>query len=129
MWKISPEFLISGTLDEHMHLLLPALIRLFKVNASVEIRRAAIKTLTRLIPCVQVGCWPFSLSLSLLFCFWWTMSSDIIGHFINCFLFSLCFVYLFFIRLLVTYRLLHTTWSLSWMGLFLIFLISKWWEI
>ncbi|XP_026390069.1 serine/threonine-protein kinase TOR-like [Papaver somniferum] len=44
----------GGTLDEHMHLLLPALIRLFKVDASVEIRRAAIKTLTRLIPCVQV---------------------------------------------------------------------------
>lgn len=37
-----------------MHLLLPALIRLFKVDASVEIRRAAIKTLTRLIPRVQV---------------------------------------------------------------------------
>jgi FKBP12-rapamycin complex-associated protein len=44
----------GGTLDEHMHLLLPALIRLFKVNASVEVRRAAIRTLTRLIPCVQV---------------------------------------------------------------------------
>lgn len=44
-----------GTLDEHMHLLLPALIRLFKVDASVDIRRAAIKTLTRLIPRVQVG--------------------------------------------------------------------------
>ncbi|KAJ6424464.1 hypothetical protein OIU84_025280 [Salix udensis] len=44
----------GGTLDEHMHLLLPALIRLFKVDASVDIRRAAIKTLTRLIPCVQV---------------------------------------------------------------------------
>ncbi|KAJ4823015.1 hypothetical protein Tsubulata_009220, partial [Turnera subulata] len=44
----------GGTLDEHMHLLLPALIRLFKVDASVEIRRAAIKTLTRLIPRVQV---------------------------------------------------------------------------
>ncbi|KAK9286670.1 hypothetical protein L1049_015071 [Liquidambar formosana] len=44
----------SGTLDEHMHLLLPALIRLFKVDASVDIRRAAIKTLTRLIPRVQV---------------------------------------------------------------------------
>lgn len=38
-----------------MHLLLPALIRLFKVDASVEIRRAAIKTLTRLIPRVQVS--------------------------------------------------------------------------
>ncbi|GAB4853400.1 hypothetical protein Ancab_017578 [Ancistrocladus abbreviatus] len=45
----------GGTLDEHMHLLLPALIRLFKVDASVEIRRAAIKTLTRLIPRVQVA--------------------------------------------------------------------------
>lgn len=45
----------TGTLDEHMHLLLPALIRLFKVDASVDIRRAAIKTLTRLIPRVQVG--------------------------------------------------------------------------
>jgi len=45
----------TGTLDEHMHLLLPALIRLFKVDASMEIRRAAIKTLTRLIPRVQVG--------------------------------------------------------------------------
>ncbi|XP_017970870.1 PREDICTED: serine/threonine-protein kinase TOR [Theobroma cacao] len=44
----------GGTLDEHMHLLLPALIRLFKVDASVEMRRAAIKTLTRLIPRVQV---------------------------------------------------------------------------
>ncbi|CAL0314575.1 unnamed protein product [Lupinus luteus] len=44
----------GGTLDEHMHLLLPALIRLFKVDASVDIRRAAIKTLTRLIPRVQV---------------------------------------------------------------------------
>lgn len=38
-----------------MHLLLPALIRLFKVDAPVDIRRAAIKTLTRLIPRVQVG--------------------------------------------------------------------------
>ncbi|XP_042517087.1 serine/threonine-protein kinase TOR isoform X2 [Macadamia integrifolia] len=44
----------GGTLDEHMHLLLPALIRLFKVDASVDIRRAGIKTLTRLIPRVQV---------------------------------------------------------------------------
>ncbi|KAH7836314.1 hypothetical protein Vadar_034584 [Vaccinium darrowii] len=44
----------GGTLDEHMHLLLPALIRLFRVDASVEIRRASIKTLTRLIPRVQV---------------------------------------------------------------------------
>ncbi|KAL2477399.1 Serine/threonine-protein kinase TOR [Forsythia ovata] len=44
----------GGTLDEHMHLLLPALIRLFKVDASVDVRRAAIKTLTRLIPRVQV---------------------------------------------------------------------------
>jgi FKBP12-rapamycin complex-associated protein len=37
-----------------MHLLLPALIRLFKVDAPVAIRRDAIKTLTRVIPCVQV---------------------------------------------------------------------------
>ncbi|XP_062082941.1 serine/threonine-protein kinase TOR [Humulus lupulus] len=44
----------GGTLDEHMHLLLPALIRLFKMEASVKIRRAAINTLTRLIPRVQV---------------------------------------------------------------------------
>ncbi|XP_027362305.1 serine/threonine-protein kinase TOR isoform X2 [Abrus precatorius] len=44
----------GGTLDEHMHLLLPALIRLFKVDASVDIRRASIKTLIRLIPRVQV---------------------------------------------------------------------------
>ncbi|KAH9605868.1 hypothetical protein KSS87_023466 [Heliosperma pusillum] len=44
----------GGTLDEHMHLLLPALIRLFKVDASVGIRQAAIRTLTRLIPRVQV---------------------------------------------------------------------------
>ncbi|KAG2704801.1 hypothetical protein I3760_05G022000 [Carya illinoinensis] len=45
----------GGTLDEHMHLLLPALIRLFKVDASVDIRGASIKTLTRLIPRVQVA--------------------------------------------------------------------------
>lgn len=44
----------GGTLDEHMHLLFPALIRLFKVDASLDIRRAAIKTLTKLIPRVQV---------------------------------------------------------------------------
>ncbi|PWA13638.1 PIK-related kinase, FAT [Artemisia annua] len=44
----------GGTLDEHMHLLLPALIRLFIVDASVDIRRAAIKTLIRIIPRVQV---------------------------------------------------------------------------
>ncbi|KAF5177476.1 Serine/threonine-protein kinase TOR [Thalictrum thalictroides] len=44
----------GGTLDEQMHLLLPALIRLFKVEASVDVRRAAIRTLTRLIPRVQV---------------------------------------------------------------------------
>ncbi|CAH1430053.1 unnamed protein product [Lactuca virosa] len=44
----------GGTLDEHIHLLLPALIRLFKVDASVDISRAAIKTLIRLIPRVQV---------------------------------------------------------------------------
>lgn len=48
------QFQNVGTLDEHMHLLLPALIRLFKVDASVDIRRAAIKTLTKLIPRVQV---------------------------------------------------------------------------
>ncbi|GAB2247138.1 hypothetical protein Droror1_Dr00007020 [Drosera rotundifolia] len=45
----------GGTLDEHMHLLLPALIRLFKVEASVDIRHAAINTLTSLIPRVQVS--------------------------------------------------------------------------
>ncbi|KAL5705931.1 non-specific serine/threonine protein kinase [Ranunculus cassubicifolius] len=44
----------GGTLDEQMHLLLPALIRLFKIEASVDVRRAAIRTLTRLIPRVQV---------------------------------------------------------------------------
>lgn len=38
-----------------MHLLLPALIHLFKVDGLVEIRRAAIKTLTKLIPRVQVS--------------------------------------------------------------------------
>lgn len=45
----------AGTLDEHMHLLLPALIRLFKVDASLDVRRRAINTLTKLIPRVQVG--------------------------------------------------------------------------
>ncbi|KAL3614296.1 hypothetical protein CASFOL_042370 [Castilleja foliolosa] len=35
----------GGTLDEHMHLLI-ALIRIFKVDASLEVRRAAIRTLT-----------------------------------------------------------------------------------
>ncbi|CAN8288398.1 unnamed protein product [Cochlearia groenlandica] len=44
----------GGTLHEHIHLLLPALIQLFKVEAPVAIRRVAIKTLTRIIPCVQV---------------------------------------------------------------------------
>ncbi|XP_030468800.2 serine/threonine-protein kinase TOR-like isoform X2 [Syzygium oleosum] len=44
----------GGTLCEHMHLLLPALIQLFKENAPVDKRSAAIKTLTRLIPRVQV---------------------------------------------------------------------------
>ncbi|KAL3814338.1 hypothetical protein ACJIZ3_015606 [Penstemon smallii] len=44
----------GGTLDEHMHLLLPALIQVFKVDAPVDVRRAAIRTLTLLIPRVQV---------------------------------------------------------------------------
>lgn len=44
----------EGTLDAHMYLLLPALIRLLKVDALVAIRRASIKTVTRLIPRVQV---------------------------------------------------------------------------
>jgi hypothetical protein len=43
-----------GTLDVHMHLVFPALIRLFRVEASVDIRRHAIRTLTKLIPRVQV---------------------------------------------------------------------------
>jgi hypothetical protein len=47
----------SGSVDEHMYLLLPALVRLFRPdvsNAPLDIRRAAIKTLGRLLPCVQV---------------------------------------------------------------------------
>lgn len=43
-----------GTLDVHMHLVFPALIRLFRVEASVDIRRHAIRTFTKLIPRVQV---------------------------------------------------------------------------
>ncbi|CAM6130085.1 unnamed protein product [Calypogeia fissa] len=48
----------GGSVDEHMHLLLPALVRLFRPDvdvAPVETRRAAIKTLTRLLPRVQVS--------------------------------------------------------------------------
>ncbi|WOK94449.1 serine/threonine-protein kinase TOR [Canna indica] len=45
----------GGTLDEHMHLLLPALVRLFKVEASVDVRRRSINTVTKLIPRVQVS--------------------------------------------------------------------------
>ncbi|KAJ4809422.1 Serine/threonine-protein kinase [Rhynchospora pubera] len=45
----------GGTLDVHMHLVFPALIRLFRVEASTEIRRHAIRTLTKLIPRVQVS--------------------------------------------------------------------------
>lgn len=47
----------GGNLDEHMNLLLPALIRLFQPDASdapLEIRRATIKALTHLLPAVQV---------------------------------------------------------------------------
>lgn len=43
-----------GNLDEHMHLVAPVLVRLFKVEL-VDIRRRAIVTLTKLIPKVQVG--------------------------------------------------------------------------
>lgn len=48
----------GGNLDEHMHLLLPALIHLFRPGVSdapIEIKRATIKTLTRLLPVVQVS--------------------------------------------------------------------------
>ncbi|BBN14806.1 serine/threonine-protein kinase mTOR [Marchantia polymorpha subsp. ruderalis] len=48
----------GGSLDEHMHLLLPALVRLFRPdvsNAPIEIRSAAIKTLARLLPRMQVS--------------------------------------------------------------------------
>lgn len=48
------EFLLLGNLDEHMHLVAPVLVRLFKVEL-VDIRRCAIVTLTKLIPTVQVG--------------------------------------------------------------------------
>uniref|UniRef100_A0ACD5YK47 Uncharacterized protein n=1 Tax=Avena sativa TaxID=4498 RepID=A0ACD5YK47_AVESA len=44
----------GGNLDEHMNLVAPVLIRLFKVDL-VDIRRCAIVTLTKLIPKVQVG--------------------------------------------------------------------------
>ncbi|XP_057821315.1 serine/threonine-protein kinase TOR isoform X2 [Cryptomeria japonica] len=50
--------IFGSTLDEQMHLLLPALIRIFRPdnsNVPVEIRRAAMKTLTKLIPRVQVS--------------------------------------------------------------------------
>lgn len=52
LWRMN-----SGSVDEHMYLLLPALVRLFRPdvsNAPLDIRRAAIKTLGRLLPCVQV---------------------------------------------------------------------------
>uniref|UniRef100_A0A0D3G4U2 Serine/threonine-protein kinase TOR n=1 Tax=Oryza barthii TaxID=65489 RepID=A0A0D3G4U2_9ORYZ len=43
----------GGNLDEHMHLVAPVLVRLFKVEL-VDIRRRAIVTLTKLIPTVQL---------------------------------------------------------------------------
>ena len=89
-----------GTLDEHMHLLLPALIRLFKVDASVDIRAAAIKTLTRLIPRVQVGyIWLYTCCY-----FVYCITKFFVDYFINNVLFSI-------IRLPVTYLLLCITWS------------------
>ncbi|MCO5558518.1 hypothetical protein L7F22_012103 [Adiantum nelumboides] len=48
----------GGNLDEHVHLLLPVLIRLFQPNASVaplEIRRATLRAFTKLAPTVQVS--------------------------------------------------------------------------
>lgn len=48
----------GSNLDEHMHVLLPALIRLFRPDISdapLEIRRATIKTLTHLLPALQVS--------------------------------------------------------------------------
>jgi FKBP12-rapamycin complex-associated protein len=45
-------------MDEHMHLVLPALMRLLKpsvLDAPVEIRRATIKTLSRLLPTMHVA--------------------------------------------------------------------------
>ncbi|XP_024523697.1 serine/threonine-protein kinase TOR, partial [Selaginella moellendorffii] len=47
----------GASLDEHMHLVLPALVRLFKPdvsNAPMDIRRSTIKTFSRLLPCMQV---------------------------------------------------------------------------
>lgn len=47
----------GGSMEEHMHLLLPALVRLFRPglsDAPLDIRRAALRTLTRLLPAVQV---------------------------------------------------------------------------
>lgn len=48
---------MAGNLDEHMHLLLPTLIRLFQPGASdapLDIRRATIRAFTNLAPTVQV---------------------------------------------------------------------------
>jgi serine/threonine-protein kinase mTOR len=47
-----------GNMDEHMHLVAPLLVRLFKVEL-VDIRRRAIVTLTKLIPKVQVSLYSY----------------------------------------------------------------------
>ena len=86
-----------------MHLLLPALIRLFRVDASVDIRRASIKTLTKLIPRVQVG----RLDIIALQA-GGKLTVICMSHVFNCFPYAFFFV-CFFIRSLATYQLLCIT--------------------
>lgn len=50
---------LAGSLDDHMHLLLPVLIRLFAPDISdapVEIQQASLRTVARLLPSMQVCC-------------------------------------------------------------------------
>lgn len=56
-----------------MHLLLPALVRLFRPDVSdapLDIRHAAVKTLTRLLPLLQAGfCLAYVYSCIIMFIF------------------------------------------------------------
>ncbi|CAI7855818.1 unnamed protein product [Closterium sp. NIES-53] len=50
--------MLGGDMEPHMHLLLPAVVRLFKPGVSdvpLPIQRAAVRTLTRLLPALHVA--------------------------------------------------------------------------
>lgn len=91
------------------------LFQLFKMNASLKVRRGAIKTLTRLIPCAQIG---VKGTNGMLLCF--VVSIWLLLFYKS---FPFLFISIFHVILDTCLRLCNTR-ILSWTSLFFLILIN-----